>query len=254
MEEIIQGNIFDPGVFLVPTMQAPSSLRDPSVYVKGQTISFTVSFPIGTKRLLFTLSNRIFDGREILKQSADPDPRVPGVSEFVVGWDITSKLNVGMYYWDIFQLASDGTKEIWLPYNKGTFSIIDSPSSMSIELDTTNIVDATKNIDLTIQKGSTWTQSIRWLTSGVVVDITGFTGRMKIKKSYYSTSSEIELTTENNRMLLGGGLGTIEIGLTATETEQLIPGKYVYDLELINGSSVINLMSGRITVLDEVTT
>jgi len=159
-----------------------------------------------------------------------------------------------MYYWDIFQLASDGTKEIWLPYNKGTFSIIDSPSSMSIELDTTNVVDATKNIDLTIQKGSTWTQSIRWLTSGVVVDITGFTGRMKIKKSYYSPSSEIELTTENNRMLLGGILGTIEIGLTVTETEQLTPGKYVYDLELINGNSVINLMSGKITVLDEVTT
>jgi hypothetical protein len=55
-------------------------------------------------------------------------------------------------------------------------------------------------------------------------------------------------------MLLGGILGTIEIGLTVTETEQLTPGKYVYDLELINGNSVINLMSGKITVLDEVTT
>jgi hypothetical protein len=254
MEEIIQGNIFDPGIFWAPTMQSPLSLRDPSVYVKGQTISFTVSFPVRTKRLLFTLSNRVFNGSEIVKQVVDPNPAAPGACEFVVGWDVTSKLNVGMYYWDIFQLASDGTKEIWLPYNKGTFSIIDSPSSQSIELDTTNIVDATKTINLTIQKGATWTQSIRWLTSGEIVDITGFTGRMKIKKNYYSTSSEIELTTQNNRMLLGGDKGTIEIGLTSNETEQLIPGKYVYDLELINGSSVINLMNGQITVLNEVTT
>lgn len=254
MQEIIQGNIFNPGAFLVPTMQTQTPSIDPSVYVKGQTISFTISFPAGTKRLLFTLSNRIFDGNEIVKQVVDPNPAAPGACEFVVGWDVTSKLNTGMYYWDIFQLASDGTKEIWLPYNKGTFSIIDSPSSMSIVLDTTNIIDPTRNVNLTIQKGSTWTQSIRWLSSGEVVNITGFTARMKVKKSYYATLVEFQLTTENNRILLGGELGTIEMGLTASETEQLIPGKYVYDLELINGSLITNLMNGQITVLNEVTT
>lgn len=254
MEEIIQGNIFDPGIFWTPTMQSPLSLRDPSVYVKGQTISFTVSFPARTKRLIFNLSNRVFNGSEIVKQVVDPDPNVPGACEFVVGWDITSKLNVGMYYWDIFQLASDGTKEIWLPYNKGTFSIIDSPSSLSIVLDTTNIIDPVKNINLTIQKGSTWTQSIRWIASGQIMDLTGFTARMKIKKNYYSALTEIELTTENNRVLLGGELGTIEIGLTAEETDQLVIGKYVYDLELVNGDIVTNLMSGQITVLNSVTT
>jgi hypothetical protein len=254
MQEIIQGNIFDPGVFLVPTMQTQTPSINPSVYVKGQTISFTISFPAGTKRLLFTLSTRIFNGNEIVKQVVDPNPAAPGACEFVVGWDVTSRLNTGMYYWDIFQLASDGTKEIWLPYNKGTFSIIDSPSSMSIVLDTANIMDPTRNVNLTIQKGSTWTQSIRWLSSGEVVNITGFTARMKIKKNYYSSVVALELTTQNNRILLGGELGTIEIGLTASETEQLVPGKYVYDLELINGNSIINLMNGQITVLNEVTT
>jgi hypothetical protein len=52
------------------------------------------------------------------------------------------------------------------------------------------------------------------------------------------------LTTENGRIALGGAAGTITLNVAATAMETLEAKTYVYDLELINGATVIRLLQG----------
>ena len=89
--------------------------------------------------------------------------------------------------------------------------------------------------------------------NGVVVDLTGYTARMHVRVTAATASTIIELTTANSRIVLGGTDGTITLALTATETAALTAGSYVYDLELLSGSSVQRLLEGDFVVTSEVT-
>jgi hypothetical protein len=129
MKEIVEGNIFAPDYMSIPTVQAPLSANDPVVYTKGQSLSFMVKYPIGTKRLLFTISGRVYKaGEELIRQIVYPDPSTSGIAEFFVNGTQTLCMPVGLFYWDVFQLRDDGSRDIWASYNKGTFNLIDSPS------------------------------------------------------------------------------------------------------------------------------
>jgi hypothetical protein len=136
MKDIVEGNIFAPDYMTIPTIQAPLPGNDPVVYTRGQTLSFMVKYPAGTKRLLFTVSGRIYaSGGELFKQIVYPDPNSGGVAEFTVTGADTLALPTGMFYWDIFQLRDDGSRDIWNSYNKGTFNLVDSPSVHFLEND-----------------------------------------------------------------------------------------------------------------------
>jgi hypothetical protein len=55
---------------------------------------------------------------------------------------------------------------------------------------------------------------------------------------------------------LGGTAGTIVVALTATQTAAIDAtpsGQYVYDLELVSGSTVTRLVEGNFLVSPEVT-
>lgn len=135
MQEIVQGNIFAPDYINIPTVQAPLPQNDPVTYTRGQTLSFLVKYPKGTKKLLFSVSTRVFAvGNELCQQIVFPDPLQEGIAEFTVPSSDTLKFCAGLYYWDIFQLRDDGTRDIWASYNKGTFNIIDTPSTNAIEI------------------------------------------------------------------------------------------------------------------------
>lgn len=135
MQDIVKGNIFEPDYMTIPTVQSPLQSNDPVVYTKGQTLSFLVKFPKGTKRLLFTISGRVYAaGSEIFQQIVYPDINSDGVAEFLVSGEETLKMPTGMFYWDIFQLKEDGSRDIWASYNKGTFNLVDSPSTNYINL------------------------------------------------------------------------------------------------------------------------
>ena len=263
MQELVQGNIFTPDFITIPTVQAPLPQNDPVVYSRGQTLSFYVKYPKNTKRLLFTVSGRIYKaGSEIFRQIVFPDPKTDGVAEFTVGFDQTIKMSPGLYYWDIFQLRDDGSRDIWASYNKGTFNLIDSPSTYALEIDLTNpITDNIYNedvalpeeqnptkIDFTIVNGTTWIQSLRWTSSGNVVDLTDYTAKMSLKKRVESPIPVFEFTTENGRITLGGASGIINIQASAEETEDIPPGFYVYDLILKLGDFEVRLLSGTMKV------
>jgi hypothetical protein len=112
----------------------------------------------------------------------------------------------------------------------------------------------TSNVyNFTINQGETFSKLITWRDSaGALINLTGYTARMDLRRKATDTTSLLSLTTANSRIVLGGALGTITLAISATETA-LLTGVYVYDLEMVNGSNVKRLLQGQIEIDLEVT-
>lgn len=103
-------------------------------------------------------------------------------------------------------------------------------------------------------QGATFTRQLTWKDdTGAAVDLTTYTARMQLRTSVQNESVVLELTTSNGRISLGGVAGTITLTITAADMATLLPLKYVYDLELVNGTVVTRLVQGTFTVRPEVT-
>lgn len=108
--------------------------------------------------------------------------------------------------------------------------------------------------DIVCDQGATFTRVFTWQDStGVPVNLTGYTARMQVRATINSASTLLSLTTENSGIALGGAAGTVTITATATQTAAVAAGCYVYDLELVIGSTVVRLVQGQFTVDGEVT-
>jgi hypothetical protein len=103
--------------------------------------------------------------------------------------------------------------------------------------------------NLTIDQGTTWSIIINVTdASGDIKDLTNYTVRSQMRKSYY-TNTYIEITTEVSSPLDG----EITMSLTAEETAALKSGRYVYDLEIEGNDETLRIIEGIITVNPEVT-
>lgn len=105
---------------------------------------------------------------------------------------------------------------------------------------------------LTVEQGSTFQKQFRWKVDGQVMDLTGYTAKMQARKSFGGVLG-FELSTENDRILLGGTTGTVALEMPPDETAELPTGNFVYDLELTNGGVVRKLIRGTVVVLPEAT-
>lgn len=86
-------------------------------------------------------------------------------------------------------------------------------------------------IDLEGKRGDTFIRNLTVLNEDQTnYDFTGYTAIMQIKEKEDDVISVIELTTENNRIILTEGLISLEIENIATK--DIIPKNYVYDFEL----------------------
>jgi len=103
--------------------------------------------------------------------------------------------------------------------------------------------------NITIDQGTTFSTVISLADDeDVAVDLTGYTANSQIRKHYSSSNSQSFSIT------LGGTSGTISLSLTSTQTSNLTPGRYVYDVELTSGSNVVSrIVEGIVTVTPEVT-
>lgn len=89
---------------------------------------------------------------------------------------------------------------------------------------------------------------------GDPVDLTGYTARMQVRKKITDTDVVITLTTENNRIVLGGASGEIMLLIDDTDTTPLPAGSWKYDLELESaGGITTRLLKGTFKVDPEVT-
>lgn len=105
--------------------------------------------------------------------------------------------------------------------------------------------------NLAIDQGTTYSAIIEVTdATGSARDLTGYTARSQLRKSYYTTSN-----TAFTVDILNPGEGEITISLTAAKTANLKAGRYVYDLELVSNAtaSVERIVEGIVTVYPEAT-
>lgn len=101
--------------------------------------------------------------------------------------------------------------------------------------------------NLVIDQGSTFASSIDILDENdEPVVLTNYSARGQIRKHYSSTNSVSFTTTLSN--------GSLIISLTANQTSNMVSGRYVYDLELVDpANTVLRILEGIVTVTPEVT-
>lgn len=105
--------------------------------------------------------------------------------------------------------------------------------------------------NLAIDQGTTYSVTVTVNDDGGTVrDLTGYTGRAQMRRSYYTNSNTaftvtIDAPTE----------GIIILSLTAAQTTALKAGRYVYDLELVKNSdsTVERIIEGIVTIYPEAT-
>jgi len=104
--------------------------------------------------------------------------------------------------------------------------------------------------NIVIDQGATFSTSLNLTDDDDnPIDLTGYTGRSKMKKHYTSSNSQ------SFSVSLAGNTGVIVMSLTANQTSNLVAGRYVYDVEIINASGVVTrIIEGIVTVTPEVTT
>ena len=109
--------------------------------------------------------------------------------------------------------------------------------------------------DIVIEQGATFRLSLVWKDSlAVPVNLTGYTARMQVRRAYGDSVTQLNLTTENGSITLGGSAGTIEVVAAATMTDDIVARTGVYDLELASSSGVVTrLVEGKVTIKPEVT-
>jgi hypothetical protein len=84
--------------------------------------------------------------------------------------------------------------------------------------------------------------------NGDPVDLSAYTGAAQMRKHYTSSNATSFTVTTN-------GSGTVTLTMSANTTDNLVPGRYVYDCELTDTSSntVSRLVEGIVTVTPQVT-
>jgi hypothetical protein len=104
--------------------------------------------------------------------------------------------------------------------------------------------------DFDVAQGATWFQQLAYEIDGEPVNIESWSARMKVRKSY-DLPVVVSLTTENGIVI--DDVNKVNLELTAVQTAALVPGRYLYDVELVNGPDVERVLFGVFTVSAEVT-
>lgn len=105
--------------------------------------------------------------------------------------------------------------------------------------------------NLAIDQGTTYEVTIIVNdNSGTARDLSGYTARSQMRRSYYTNSNtEFTVTIDNPTG------GEVDLSLTSTQTANLKAGRYVYDVELVNSNTtaVERIVEGIVTVYPEAT-
>ena len=104
------------------------------------------------------------------------------------------------------------------------------------------------------RQGDTYRRVFLITTNGEPDDLSGSTARMEVRRKATSDDVVLEAT---DYITLGGEAGTVDLNIPAAVLADIPPrygaSSYVYDLELITGSTVTTILAGRFFVDPEVT-
>jgi len=102
--------------------------------------------------------------------------------------------------------------------------------------------------NIVIDQGTTYSFTFNLTNAdGSAKDLSSYTIAAQLRKSYY-TSTATDFTTDTV-----DADGEITISLTATQTANLKAGRYVYDIEIDDGTETLRILEGIVTVTPEVT-
>lgn len=110
-------------------------------------------------------------------------------------------------------------------------------------------------LNMECYQGASFDYTLTWQTGGTPVNLSGYSARMQVRDGFDGGSAIVNLTSGTG-ITLGGTAGTIVVALTAIQTAAIDAtpsGQYVYDLELVSGSTVTRLVEGNFLVSPEVT-
>lgn len=104
---------------------------------------------------------------------------------------------------------------------------------------------------LTIQQGATFSLSVNY---AAVADLSsGWSARMQGRTNHDDSAKIFDLTSSSG-ITLGSSSPNIVVRMEATATAAFdAPSSGVYDLELVNGSSVYRILEGSYRITPEVT-
>ena len=106
-------------------------------------------------------------------------------------------------------------------------------------------------VEITIEQGANLTSTVTVNdTQGDSVNLTTYSASAQLRKSYYSSSANTL-----SAIITGNANGQITLSMTAANTANLTPGRYVYDLIIRNSvdNSVTRVVEGPAVVLPSVT-
>lgn len=103
------------------------------------------------------------------------------------------------------------------------------------------------------EQGATFSRTVTVTDSaGAAVSLSGYSARMKVRRTHSSSDVLVSLTSSSG-LTLGGAAGTIAILISATATAALSPVRAVYDLEIESGAGVVTrILEGDFVITAEV--
>lgn len=104
-------------------------------------------------------------------------------------------------------------------------------------------------VNIVIDQGTDFATTVSLTNAeGAQLDLTGMSAASQIRKTYSSSNSTAFTTA------LANNNGTLTLSLNNSVTSSLSAGRYVYDVELTDASSVKSrILEGMVTVTPEVT-
>ena len=105
--------------------------------------------------------------------------------------------------------------------------------------------------ELTLDQGTTFSATIELTNDdNTPIDVTDCEFSAQVRKSFYSGNTAAELTVT----AVDTPNGVITLSLSAEETSNVKPGRYLYDLKMLNSANVTSrVIEGILTVTPQVT-
>jgi hypothetical protein len=103
--------------------------------------------------------------------------------------------------------------------------------------------------NLVIDQGATFSTDLSFKDeNGDPIVLDGYSANSQIRKWYTSETPAAIFNTEIDPFV-----GVVTLSLTSNQTSNLVSGRYVYDVEINDGSTVSRVVEGIITVTPQVT-
>lgn len=101
-------------------------------------------------------------------------------------------------------------------------------------------------VEITIEQNATFNTTVTINDgSGIPFNLTGYTGKAQIRKSYYSSTAHDFVIT-----VPSPALGELTLTMSAAVTANVTPGRYVYDLIIVqNNTNVVTRIFEGIAVV-----